>query len=172
MYEELSASMEDYLRVIYEIIEEQGAVRAKDIAERLGVSNPSVTGALRSLEKRNLIHYAPYGVITLTPAGERTGKNLENARNIMQDFLLNVLALDEEQAKDTACKLEHVISREIMDRFAKFFEYVKDCPRGGIAWERGRGFHCEMRGKCCDQEESKGTVKPAAKATADRAVTN
>lgn len=53
----LSASLENYIRVIYEIIGEQEAVRAKEIAARLDVSSASVTGALRQLAKRGLINY-------------------------------------------------------------------------------------------------------------------
>ena len=67
--EELTSSLEDYLESIYLIISEKEAVRPKDIAKRLNVSNASVTGALKTLSDKGMINYAPYDVITLTDKG-------------------------------------------------------------------------------------------------------
>lgn len=139
----LSASLENYLRVIYEIIGEQEAVRAKEIAARLGVSSASVTGALRQLAKRGLINYAPYGIITLTREGQRAGEELCRANRTFRDFLVSVLAVDAEPAEEAACKLEHAISRDVMERFTKFFEFMNACPYAGVTWVKGMGFHCK-----------------------------
>jgi DtxR family Mn-dependent transcriptional regulator len=54
-----SSSLEDYLEAIYHIVHEKQAARAKDIVERLGVKNSSVTGALRVLSGKGLINDAP-----------------------------------------------------------------------------------------------------------------
>lgn len=146
----LSASLENYIRVIYEIIGEQEAVRAKEIAARLDVSSASVTGALRQLAKRGLINYEPYGIITLTRAGQRAGEQLCRANRALRDFLVSVLSVDSAPAEEAACKLEHAISREIMDRFTKFFEFMNACPYAGVTWVKDMGFHCKdhnvMRG--------------------------
>jgi DtxR family transcriptional regulator, Mn-dependent transcriptional regulator len=66
---QLSASLEDYLEAIFHVIEDKQAARAKDIVERLGVHNSSVTQALRALSERGLVNYAPYDLVTLTEAG-------------------------------------------------------------------------------------------------------
>lgn len=66
---ELSASLEDYLEAIYNVIQEKQAVRSKDIAETLKVSRSSVTSALHALADKKLINYAPYDIITLTTGG-------------------------------------------------------------------------------------------------------
>ena len=54
---QLSASLEDYLEAIFRLINEKGAAKAKDIANHMKVKRPSVTGALKSLAKKNLINY-------------------------------------------------------------------------------------------------------------------
>ncbi|HNT86998.1 MAG TPA: metal-dependent transcriptional regulator [Candidatus Hydrogenedentes bacterium] len=143
MVKRLSASLENYLRTIFEIIGDQEAVRAKDIAARMGVRGASVTGALRALAKRGLINYEPYGVITLTPGGQRAGKELSRARHALSDFLVTVLAVDRGRAEEAACKMEHAVSPEIMGRFREFFEFMNACPYAGAAWIKGIGFHCK-----------------------------
>ena len=155
MEHELTPSLENYLRVIYHVIESQGAVRAKEIATRLDVSNASVTGALRMLEKKNYIHYTPYGVITLTREGKRTGRDLQRARETLAEFLVDVLAVDEATAEEAACGMEHAVSRQIMDRFVAFFAFVKACPYAGIVWDEKNGFHCDARSGCCGTQMGK-----------------
>ena len=65
----LTESLEDYLESIYRNIVNKNAARVKDIAADLGVRYPSVTSALKALEKKGLINYEPYGIITLTSEG-------------------------------------------------------------------------------------------------------
>jgi DtxR family Mn-dependent transcriptional regulator len=66
---DLSASLEDYLEAIYNLAEAKKVARSRDIAEALGVSRASVTGALRALKEKGLIEHEPYGYVTLTEAG-------------------------------------------------------------------------------------------------------
>lgn len=127
----LSASLEDYLEAIYNIIREKQAVRAKDIAARLKVSNASVTGALRALAKRNLLNYAPYDVITLTPTGEEIARDVVRRHEILKDFFTKVLAVDPAEADIAACKLEHDIPPDILERLVQFIEFIEICPLGG-----------------------------------------
>ena len=129
--EVLSASLEDYLEAIYNIIQEKKAVRAKDVAARLNVSNASVTGALKILSKRNFLNYAPYDVISLTPEGEKIAKEVVRRHKILKEFLIKVLSIDEQKADKAACQLEHGISTEIIDRLVKFIEFIEVCPLGG-----------------------------------------
>ena len=55
----VSASQEDYIEAIAELIEEHGHAHTRDIAVKLGVKMPSVTNALWSLSRQNLILYSP-----------------------------------------------------------------------------------------------------------------
>ena len=53
----LSESMEDYLEAIAELIAVDGHAHTKEIAQKLNVKMPSVTGALRQLEQQGYIVY-------------------------------------------------------------------------------------------------------------------
>jgi DtxR family Mn-dependent transcriptional regulator len=141
--ETLSASMEDYLEVIFHIINEKQAVRPKDIAKRLKVTNASVTGALRNLTEKKLIHYAPYDVITLTDRGKSVAKDVVRRHEVLRDFFVNVLSVDAETADEAACKMEHSIPRIILERFIQFADFIEICPRAGSRWITGFGYHCD-----------------------------
>lgn len=138
----LTASMEDYLEAIFNIIAEKEAVRPKDIARRLKVKNSSVTGALRALADKSLIRYAPYDVITLTPEGKEAAKDVIRRHEVLRDFFINVLSVEYKEADEAACKMEHTIPRGILERFVQFAEFVDVCPRGGTSWVEGFGYFC------------------------------
>ncbi len=65
----LSESMEDYLEAIFEIEKQKRVVRVRDVASRLGVTMPSVNGALKNLEAKGLINHEKYEYIELTQKG-------------------------------------------------------------------------------------------------------
>ncbi len=140
----LSASLEDYLEAIFHIIAEKQAVRPKDIARRLKVSNSSVTGALRCLADKELINYAPYDVISLTSTGKSAAKDVVRRHEVLSDFFVKVLAVEEADADKAACQMEHSIPKVILERFIQFAEFVEVCPRGGAKWIAGFGYHCDQ----------------------------
>lgn len=151
--EELSASMEDYLEAIYHIVREKQAARAKDIAKSLKVNNSSVTGALRSLSEKGFINYAPYDVITLTPKGLDHAEDVVRRHEALMDFFTKVLCVDETEASTAACKMEHAVSRDIIDRLIRFVEFIEICPRGGDLLIDGFRSHCAQDGafpRCSD----------------------
>jgi len=139
----LTASLEDYLEAILNIVDEKQAVRAKDISGRLNVSNSSVTGALRSLAEKEFINYAPYDVITLTEKGKDLGQQLVRRHQALRNFFVKVLGIDEAQAEDAACRMEHAVTPEIFERFIRFAEHVDSCPLWASSWTKSKGQHCE-----------------------------
>ena len=143
MRDELTSSLEDYLETIYLIISEKEAVRPKDIAKMLNVSNASVTGALKTLSDKGMINYAPYDAITLTNEGRMAAMDVLRRHELLHDFFTNVLGVSKEEADKAACAMEHGISPEVLDKLAKFAEFIEICPRGGIEWAHGRIKHCD-----------------------------
>jgi DtxR family Mn-dependent transcriptional regulator len=139
----LSSNMEDYLEAIYHISSEKQAARAKDISDRLNVNKSSVTGALRSLSEKGLVNYAPYDIITLTAEGEQVAKEVVRRHETLKDFFMKILLLDEDEAEEASCKIEHTISNKIIDRVISFVEFMEICPRGGKEWLKGFRRHCE-----------------------------
>ncbi len=148
----LSESLEDYLEVILDLEKTGKVARAKDIAEKLGVQRGSVTGALKSLEAKGLVNYAPYSYITLTPKGGKIAREITRRHAGLRDFLYKVLQVDAETANATACRMEHVIDATTMERLMSFFDYINTCPRTGPEWVENFTAHCSSkrhdRGEC------------------------
>lgn len=144
--QQLTASQEDYLEVIFHLTTKGAGARARDIGKRLGVAKSTVTEALQALAKRDLIHYAPYSAITLTQDGEKAAKEVVRRHEVLRDFLTNVLLIAEKKADEEACRMEHAISRATLERFIEFAGFVERCPRGGTKWIKGVGYHCNHGG--------------------------
>ena len=139
----LTASQEDYLEAIYHISAAKMASRAEDISKGLDVRASSVTGALRTLGKLGLINYAPYDLITLTDKGRVVAEEIVRRHQALEHFLVNVLGVESKEADEAACRMEHSVPKEIVDRFVKYAEYVEKCPKGGITWNSGFGYYCK-----------------------------
>lgn len=139
---ELSASLEDYLETILDLEESQKVARAKDIADRLNVQRGSVTGALKNLSEKGYINYEPYSFITLTPKGMKLAKDISYRHSAIKEFLLKVLKIDPQTAEETACRMEHAIDKQTIDRLVCFIDYVFTCPRAGEEWIQSFANYC------------------------------
>lgn len=121
----ISASLEDYLETIYEIIEEKQGVKAVEISRRLNVGRSSVTEALKNLAEKKLVNYGRYNVISLTPTGEKIAREVRFKHQILYDFLVQILGINSNEAQENACKIEHVISEDVLRRLILFIEFNK-----------------------------------------------
>ena len=128
MAKDLSASLEDYLEAIYNIIKEKKVARVKDIAEELGVTMPAVTGALRHLKSLDFVSYTPYEYIELTDKGTELAKKILYRHVKIREFLMKILDIPAEQASQNACRVEHVIDDIVLMRLIKFMEFIENHP--------------------------------------------
>lgn len=122
----LTSSQEDYLEAIYNEILNKGSAKVTDIASLLNVKKASVTGALNSLLKKELINYSPYSSITLTQSGEKVAKEVIKKHKVMADFFRNILHLNNQEAIEHACKMEHIMSDKMFKRMSKFSSYIQE----------------------------------------------
>ena len=117
----LSEAMEDYLEAIYHIsAEEGGGVKPGLVANRLGVHKSTVTIALRQLDALKMVSYSPYQEVHLTIEGFKHAESVIKRHDVFYRFLKDVLEVDDELAEKTACRLEHALPPEIVDRFVDY----------------------------------------------------
>ena len=124
MAKRLSSTLEDYVEAIYNLERERRTARVRDIAEVVGVAKSTVNAALKSLASKGLVEYEPYELIVLTEAGRRTAADIVTSHEILRHFLQDVLMIDGEKAEESACRMEHTVDRQIIERFACFLAFV------------------------------------------------
>ncbi len=125
--EHLSRSMEDYLEAIYNLKQQMHIARVKDIARRMDVKMPSVSGALRSLAAKGLVRHQPYESVDLTEDGLLHARNIADRHSAVREFLISVLGLNEYDAESEACGIEHAIRPDTLDKLLKFIDFVRAC---------------------------------------------
>ena len=125
MSQRLTASLEDYLEAIAELTATEGHAHTKEIARKLDVKMPSVTGALRQLEKLGYIIYNAHYPVELTPMGRSVAEEVVRRHGILKDFFGKILGLSPEKASQTACHLEHVVDSDIIERFVLFSKAIE-----------------------------------------------
>lgn len=154
---ELTPAMEDYLEAIYCIGQGKRVVRVKNIASRIGVKMPTVSSMLKSLSQKGLVEYEKHEYLELTPKGEEIGKEINRRHQALSAFLVNVLGIDPEIANGEACRIEHGISAETMDRLTQFIEFLEiSSPAGPNPLQAFGNFRAQRMHKgedtrCCSQ---------------------
>ncbi len=121
----LSASLEDYLELICNLLETSSSVKAVEIAKKLNISRASVSEALVKLADKKLIIYEGHKGITITPEGLKKAKEVILKHDTFTSFFENTLGLNKELAEENACKIEHVISDEVFERIREFQKYCE-----------------------------------------------
>jgi Mn-dependent DtxR family transcriptional regulator len=119
--------VEDYIEVVYELIEKKGYARPVDIAEQLGVKSASVTSMLQKLHAMGLIVYERYRGLTLTSSGERLARSVQQKHLTILKFL-RILGIEEKTAKLDAEGIEHHLHNTTIDRISRFVQYVAQHP--------------------------------------------
>jgi len=162
MAQALSESLEDYLEAIYHVVLAKQAARATDIRDRMGVNRSSVTGALRALAERGLVNYAPYDLVTLTDSGQATAERVVRRHRVLRDFLVKVLAVDDEIAETAACGMEHHIGKVVVERLGCLAEFLESGAKTNREdWLTKFQAFCRKREAAGDADEEPGASGPA-----------
>ena len=112
-------SREDYLENILILSKKKSVVRNVDIALQMNFSRPSVSVAVKKLEKEGYVTVSPDGNIELTGKGRKRAEQVYE-RHLVLTLILMEVGVEKHQASLDACKVEHCLSDE---SFAKVREY-------------------------------------------------
>jgi DtxR family manganese transport transcriptional regulator len=111
--------VEDYVELIDDLLAAHGEARQVDIAERLGVAQPTVAKMLKRLTEDGYVSQQPYRGVFLTPAGQRLAAEARERHRVVEAFLLS-LGVSAETARRDAEGIEHHVSAETLDAFRAF----------------------------------------------------
>jgi DtxR family Mn-dependent transcriptional regulator len=149
----ISESLEDYLKIIFQLERERRVARVKDIAARKGVRMASVTGALRRMAKERLVHYGAREFVELTEAGADLARKVVQRHDFLRRFLTDTLGLPAETAEKDADSIEHHLSSETLGRLVAFYQFMSCYGHGDLLsrfLEDGRSVPC---GQCPNAEK-------------------
>jgi len=121
-----SEVVEDYVELIAELIQQNGEARPVEIANRLGVAQPTVSKNLRRLVKEGLATHQPYRAVFLTEEGKILAEACAKRHRLVASFL-KAVGVPEDVAEHDAEGIEHHVSEETLDAFSKF---IAGCAKG------------------------------------------
>ena len=128
---ELSPVAEDYLKAIYHLEAENGRpVRTVDISDEVGVTSPTVSNMIDTLDERELVDYTPYKGVALTDCGEAVVLRLVRHHRLLETFLMEHLDYSWSEVHDEADRLEHYVSEEFVSRLETFLGEPRMDPHG------------------------------------------
>jgi len=121
MRENLTQTIEDYLKIIYELTASEGRAMTNQIAARLGVQPASVTGMVKRLATSDppLVEYRKHRGVLLTPAGRQVALEIIRHHRLLELFLHETLGYTWDEVHDEADRLEHVISEDMEERISQ-----------------------------------------------------
>ncbi len=119
-----TARMEDYLEVIYELIQYKGYATTIDISEYLNVSSPSVTYMMQRLNDSGHLNYEKYRGIQLTDKGILVAKNIRERHGLLAEFL-QIIGVDEDTANKDAEGMEHHLQPKTLRKLEHFIKDIK-----------------------------------------------
>jgi DtxR family transcriptional regulator, Mn-dependent transcriptional regulator len=122
--EVLGESLEDYAEIILELEQKDGSARVTDIAQKMMVSKPSVTEALRLLKEREIVTYAPYSYIHLTEKGRILAQEVRRRHDILSSFLTTILGIPKRKAETQACRMEHILEPSTIEKLCKLHSFL------------------------------------------------
>jgi Mn-dependent DtxR family transcriptional regulator len=122
--EDRTDRMEDYLEVIYELVQEKGYATTVDISSYLNVSSPSVTKMVQKLDETGHLKYEKYRGIKLTNEGIRIARNIRNRHGLLAEFFM-MIGIDEETANNDAEGIEQHLHSETMRKLEEFINELK-----------------------------------------------
>lgn len=128
----LSETIQDYLKAIYELAPNGGRTSTNQIAERLTVAPASVTGMLKRLASMDppLVDYHKHHGVQLTDEGLRISLEIIRKHRLIELFLVKILGYSWDEVHPEAERLEHAVSFRFVDRLAGLLENPSYDPHG------------------------------------------
>ena len=108
-----------YLETILVLSKKKANVRSIDVANHTGYSKPSVSRALGILKKGDMISIDSDGYIHLTDAGKSLAEGVYVRHEVLMKALM-ILGVTQDTAEEDACRIEHYISQETVEKLKDF----------------------------------------------------
>lgn len=112
---QIHQSAEDYLETILMLNQRMGKVRSIDVVNELGFTKASVSIAMKKLRENGYVAVDGEGNLTLLEPGREIAERIYDRHRLLTSFFVQ-LGVDEAIAAEDACKVEHVLSEQTLDK--------------------------------------------------------
>lgn len=112
---QIHQSAEDYLETILMLTQRMGKVRSIDVVNELGFTKASVSIAMKKLRENGYVAVDGEGNLTLLEPGREIAERIYDRHRLLTDFFVK-LGVDPAVASEDACKVEHVLSEQTLDK--------------------------------------------------------
>ncbi|MBS5915814.1 MAG: metal-dependent transcriptional regulator [Clostridia bacterium] len=116
--DEIYESGEDYLECILRLQNRQGDVKSIDVANAMNYSKPSISRAMKILAEKGFIQMDKKKYIHLTEEGLKKAEAVYKRHLLIKEALITLLDVSPETAEQDACRIEHIVSQETVDKLS------------------------------------------------------
>ena len=122
----VSSNIEDYLENIYLFVKRyKRPIKTTELANILNVNPSAITSMAKKLHSEGYVIYEPYVGIMLSEKGKDIAKRTLRKHIILEEFLKTYLKVDAKKSSEEACKLEHAVSEETIEKLYEFMNKLK-----------------------------------------------
>jgi DtxR family transcriptional regulator, iron-dependent repressor len=125
-----SATIEDYLEAVYNMLREGRTVIAARLTEKMGVAAPTVWATLQRMQRDGLVKLNARKEITLSEAGLEAAESIIRRHRLAECLLVDILGLAWHEAHEEAHRIEHAISPRVEARILAVLDNPTTCPHG------------------------------------------
>jgi len=127
----ITLAEENYLKAIFTIfVRENDRVNTNSIAKEINTSPASVSDMIRKLQDKKLINYEKYRGVELSKNGLKLATRIIRKHRLWETFLVNKLNFNWGEVHEVAEQLEHIKSKDLIDKLDEFLNYPKFDPHG------------------------------------------
>jgi DtxR family transcriptional regulator, Mn-dependent transcriptional regulator len=123
-------AQQDYLKALYHLHGDTRPVPTRELAQRLGISSPSVSEMVTRLTAQGLVEHDRYRGQQLTREGRKVALELVRHHRLLEMFLVQVLGYSWDEVHEEAERLEHVISERMEQRIFELLGRPELDPHG------------------------------------------
>ena len=116
----LSESAEMMIKNINQLAADDKRVRTSDLAVKTKLKPATVTEMIQRLGDLGLVDYEAYHGVHLTKQGQHVADVIEHRFNILERFMTEILGVDGDEAAEVACRMEHVLTRDVEHKLTTF----------------------------------------------------
>ena len=155
-HEPVSHSVAHHLVAIAELLEEYGYARVSDVARRLGITRGSVSITLKGLKQKGLVTDDERRFLGLSDQGRAITDSIRAKKAVMKDLFTRVLKVEEEQAEQDTCQVEHLISPGTAFRAQRLLDFLDSGASEADAFLAAFGDYADGNGSGTSKKASAG----------------